>query len=1216
MKKILPILIFLFTQFYAQAQVKLAIGESTKNEFFYDTKFDPADGGTISVGVINNGGTANDCYLVKLNASKQIVWQKTIINAGDDYFDKVQICANGEYIIAGKRTISGVGRGLICRVNSTNGNIIWSTTSAATGSPNGEAFWDIKETASGNFAVVGPTNYTPGSVNGIVVLVNSTGAQVWSRIYNYTSQSDIFTCVNQLPNGNIILGGFYFSGGGNDKGIIIELNETNAAVISQNEYSIAVSNPNLLAGNFLDGMNYPTCSIVAGNVYFQMNLTNGCCDQNNSQGIYLYDQTSKVLSGNLFHHTGFSKVGNRFFAPIGVNDYVITQSIPGASGVNNNFISRVTNGVKIYDRRVVGNTDLIYNLDINGNNINIVGASTLNAGDGYSMFSTTSFPTSASGCLINNADSLVITANTPTKVINSTPMISVTAMTPISLTSTNTSAVITNICGITPPIVCNNWLRNTNLYSGVTVGDLDINNNAVTIEATCNGIGTLTRSLVSKHSDPSNVNYFLCPDLAQITTTNGFFSVGVPCGYVNNKTYHSALVYDGTTLKLYVNGFLMGQTPATGNLITNNIPTAIGERAQSFLSGSGTNSFQGYINEVRIWNVARTQNQIRQFMSSPLPTPTTQVGLQAYYQFNSLINLQGNATFNGTIVGTGVSLNAINPNCTFVADSCAVIPCPQNTSTTITKCSNQNINLTARAGSTYSWSPSTGLSATNIQSPVCSATTNTTYIATIFNSVTNCTYRDTFNINVNTPATVTTQPNSVTVCAGNAATFTGAGTGTGVTYQWLSGPSAAGPFTNVTTGTGANTSTYTTPVTTPAMNGTYYILIASTTACPAIVTTTAVQLTVNTVASIVTQPASQAVCTPQPATFSVAAIGTGLTYQWQVSTTASPTFTNIVGATNASYTKGPTTFSMNGNQYRVNILSTCSPTVPLTSTAALLTINNPSIAQQPVLQSGCAGDSYTFSVTATSAATLSYQWQSSANGLPGTFTNIAGANASAYTINNAPISLNGYYYRVYISVPCGAGNATDTSNAAQLSLSNRIAIVLTAPYNSNENPAVNSGIFTTVSPVGNYIYTWKRNGLLMPNTSTSKFILLAVDDEASYEVSITDATTNCISKSNIIKTTAKTSDNLLINELFIYPNPASNRILIRFNNSNSSARNTMLNIYDGKGARVYTNAYPIVGTFGNMEVNISNLTPETYMVYLMDADGKKLAGGKFIKVKQ
>ncbi len=990
MKKTLLIL-FLFTAYFStKAQTQISVGEAAKTEAFLDTKFDPTDGGTINVGTIKNG-TTNDCYIVKLNASKQIVWQKSFTNVGEDFFYKVVVSSNGDYIVAGNYIISGVQRGIICRFNSTTGNIIWSNSSLAAASANGEFFFDIKETANGNIVIVGATNFTPALVNGIAILLNANGTQIWSRIFNYTAQSDFFTTVNQLPNGNIIIGGSYYVG--SYRAVIIELNETTAAVVNQNEYGIAISSPNPLAGNFLNTLFYQKCIVNNGNVYFQILVTNDCCGPNAVQGIYTYDQSSKALSGNLFHHTGFANIQSYSYYPVGTNDFIITQNTAGAApNTTNLFVSRVTNGVKIYDRRVVGTANTISNIDISGSNINAVGSSTLNAGDGYSMFSTINFPTSISGCIINNADSLVITPNTPTIAANSTPFINVTPMTALSLTSTNTIAIVTNICG--------------------------------------------------------------------------------------------------------------------------------------------------------------------------------------------------------------------------------VVTCPLNTGTTIQKCSNQNINLIARVGTTYSWSPATGLSATNIQSPVCTATTSTTYIATIFNSATNCTYRDTFNINVNTPAAVTTQPTPVTVCNGTTATFTGAGTGTGATYQWLSGQSAAGPFTNVTTGTGANTNTYTTPVTTPAINGTYYILIVSTTACPAIATTTAVQLTVNNVASITTQPSPQAICTPQPATFSVGATGTGLTYQWQISTVANPTFTNIVGATSASYTTPATTFSMNGNQYRVNILSTCSPTVPLVSNAATLTIINPAIAQQPQLQTGCAGDSYTFSVTTTATpATLVYQWQSSANGLAGTFTNIAGANASSYTITNAPIQLNGYYYRVFITTPCGSGSATDTSIAVRLLLSNRISIVLTAPYTSNYNPAVNSGIFTTVSPVGNYIYTWKRNGTIIPNTRTATYILLAVDDEASYEVSITDSTTNCVSKSNIIKTTAKTSDNLLLNQLFIYPNPASNIVLIRYNNSNSSTRNTILNIYDSKGARVYTNTYPIVGTFGNMEVNISKLPPETYMVYLMDANGKKLAGGKLVKIK-
>ncbi|MEO6539347.1 MAG: PKD domain-containing protein, partial [Ferruginibacter sp.] len=84
-------------------------------------------------------------------------------------------------------------------------------------------------------------------------------------------------------------------------------------------------------------------------------------------------------------------------------------------------------------------------------------------------------------------------------------------------------------------------------------------------------------------------------------------------------------------------------------------------------------NFVGYINEVRIWNVARTQGQIQTYMNSSLPNPTTQTGLLAYYAFDNLLNKQGNAIWNATL-GGGATINNTNPTCTFVADSCAILP--------------------------------------------------------------------------------------------------------------------------------------------------------------------------------------------------------------------------------------------------------------------------------------------------------------------------------------------------------------------------------------------------------------------------------------------------------------------------------------------------------------------------------------------------------------
>ncbi|MBI2730135.1 MAG: gliding motility-associated C-terminal domain-containing protein [Sphingobacteriales bacterium] len=218
---------------------------------------------------------------------------------------------------------------------------------------------------------------------------------------------------------------------------------------------------------------------------------------------------------------------------------------------------------------------------------------------------------------------------------------------------------------------CNNWLSTPLQPSYVTVGDLDVPGNQITVEAVFNRTTPYTGGilyagdLVSKHKDPTDANYLLRPNTAEITTTNGYYRTPDICEIELNKTYHVAMVYDGSTLKFYRNGFLMSQVTATGNLFQNNWQTNIGfYQSQLFPT-----NFIGFINEVRIWNVARSQTQIQTYMNSSLPSPGTQTGLLAYYIFNDLFNKQGNPTWNGTLADNA-TINATNPNCAFVADSC------------------------------------------------------------------------------------------------------------------------------------------------------------------------------------------------------------------------------------------------------------------------------------------------------------------------------------------------------------------------------------------------------------------------------------------------------------------------------------------------------------------------------------------------------------------
>jgi hypothetical protein len=219
---------------------------------------------------------------------------------------------------------------------------------------------------------------------------------------------------------------------------------------------------------------------------------------------------------------------------------------------------------------------------------------------------------------------------------------------------------------------CNSFLHITGVKSGVSAGDLDITGTAITVEAVFNRTDTYDPTyqggdLVSKHRDPSDANYFLRPNAAGIATSTGFKQVTTTCNAELNKTYHVAMVYDGATLKFYRNGVLMNQVTATGTLVTNNWPLRIG------MEGDNTSiypiDFKGYVNEVRVWNVARTQAQIKAYMDKSLPSPASQTGLKAYYVFNSLTNLQGTAAYNGTIVNSA-SISQTNPACAAPTISC------------------------------------------------------------------------------------------------------------------------------------------------------------------------------------------------------------------------------------------------------------------------------------------------------------------------------------------------------------------------------------------------------------------------------------------------------------------------------------------------------------------------------------------------------------------
>ncbi|MCX6313297.1 MAG: T9SS type A sorting domain-containing protein, partial [Sphingobacteriales bacterium] len=119
-------------------------------------------------------------------------------------------------------------------------------------------------------------------------------------------------------------------------------------------------------------------------------------------------------------------------------------------------------------------------------------------------------------------------------------------------------------------------------------------------------------------------------------------------------------------------------------------------------------------------------------------------------------------------------------------------------------------------------------------------------------------------------------------------------------------------------------------------------MVASVAACTSPSRT--VVVTVNTPITITAQPVNAVVCTDKTTTFTVAAAGTTPSYQWQLSTDAGTTFTNISnggaysGATTATLTLTAPPVSYNGYIYRC-MVSGAAPCPPVPSAGRVLTVN-------------------------------------------------------------------------------------------------------------------------------------------------------------------------------------------------------------------------------------------------------------------------------------
>jgi hypothetical protein len=115
----------------------------------------------------------------------------------------------------------------------------------------------------------------------------------------------------------------------------------------------------------------------------------------------------------------------------------------------------------------------------------------------------------------------------------------------------------------------------------------------------------------------------------RLVTSAGFHQYVAPANTAIPQIWqYVAWVYDGSAIKLYINGALIGSSPASGQFSSSDVPFGIGKS----LLGGYNFVYGGRIDEISVWNKGLTQDEIQDIMDNELTG--NEENLQLYYKFN------------------------------------------------------------------------------------------------------------------------------------------------------------------------------------------------------------------------------------------------------------------------------------------------------------------------------------------------------------------------------------------------------------------------------------------------------------------------------------------------------------------------------------------------------------------------------------------------------
>ncbi len=708
-----------------------------------------------------------------------------------------------------------------------------------------------------------------------------------------------------------------------------------------------------------------------------------------------------------------------------------TTAVVGGAGNQNPYVFNWTGGATATNTVVAGTSDNLSNLPAGTYTVvvtdkNLCAASTTVTITQPTAISATVTPTAATCAGLGSIATTVSGGTSPYTYVWTGPgAYTSTIKNPTALNPGTYSLTITdnNNCTytITTSVTQTGTITVTATSPSICAGDMaTITSGGATTYSWTAGVAPTTGSVVTV--SPGATTSYTVTGTTGTCTNTAVATVNVtaiPTVTVNNPT-----ICSGTTATLTANGattynWTAGVTPTTGSVVTAS-PGSTTSYTVTGTTGTCTNTAVATVSIAASLSITVTSATI----CSGTSTPLTANGGTTY----SWTPATGLSTTTGSIVTanpvttTTYTVNGNTGGCTGTATSVVTVnPMPTVTVNSPSICIGNNTTLTATGATTFSWTPATGLSATNIASVTANPTVTTTY--TIVGTSATCTASATSILTVNPLPTVTV--NSATVCPGASATLNAAGAST---YTWNTAATGASITDN------------------PASTTNYTVTGTSAAGCVSTATTS-----ITVLSTLVVFVNSATICTGSSTTLTT---GGAATYSWTPATGLSSTSGISVIANPVS----TTIYTVTGSA------GTCSATATSTVTVnplPLVIVNSGTI---------CIGQQ-TATLTAANASTYSWTPATGLSSSTGTSVLANPTITTSYTVTGTDAN--------------GCVNTATTS-----------VTVNPLPTITVNSATICPTFSATLNPIGASTYTWNTgaNGSLTDApASTTSYTVVGTD---------------------------------------------------------------------------------------------------------------------------